>query len=91
MAGYREAPCSKRFLRGGHKKDPDRFLPEGLGASGGAVRRMRTSLHSPSPGFRSGREKATPLCESGGAGLFVGLAVLAVTLRRKMVVDRGMD
>jgi hypothetical protein len=57
----------------------------------GAVRRMRTSLRYPYPTCRSGSEKAAPLGESGGAGLLVGVAVLEVALRRKVVVDRGMD
>ena len=57
----------------------------------GAVRRMRTSLRFPYPAEPSGREKAAPLGESGGAGLLVGVAVLEVALRWKVVVDRGMD
>lgn len=57
----------------------------------GAVRRMRTSLRYPNPGYRSGGEKAAPLGENGGAGLLVGAAVLEVSLRWKVVVDRGMD
>jgi hypothetical protein len=52
---------------------------------------MRTSLCYPYPARMSGREKAAPLCESGGAGRLVGVAVLQVALRRKVVVDRGMD
>ena len=60
-------------------------------ASGGAVRRMRTSLRYPSPTYRSDSEKAAPLGESGGAGLLVGIAILEVALRWKVVVDRGMD
>ncbi len=60
-------------------------------ASDGAVRRMRTSLRYPNPTYRSGGEKAAPLAESGGAGLFVGVAILEVALRRKVVVDRGMN
>ena len=59
--------------------------------AGGAVRLMRTSLRYPSPTFQSGSEKAAPLGESGGAGLLVGVAILEVALRRKVVVDRGMD
>lgn len=39
----------------------------------------------------SGREKAAPLCESGGASQLVAIAVLEVTLRWKVVVDRGVD
>ena len=46
---------------------------------------------SPTPLVGSGSEKAAPLGESGGAGLLVGVAVLEVALRRKVVVDRGMD
>jgi hypothetical protein len=61
------------------------------GRIGGAVKRMRTSLRYPKPGFRSGSEKTAPLGESGGAGLLVGVAVLEVALRLKVVVDRGMD
>ena len=57
----------------------------------GAVRRMRTSLRYPYPSFQSGSEKAAPLGKSGGAGMLVGIAVLEVALRRKVVVDRGMD
>ena len=57
----------------------------------GAVRLMRTSLCFPYPTCRSGSETAAPLGESGGAGLLVGDAVLEVALRRKVVVDRGMD
>jgi hypothetical protein len=56
-----------------------------------AVRRMRTSLRYPYPLVRLGSEKAAPLGESGGAGLLVGVAVLGVALRWKVVVDRGMD
>lgn len=52
---------------------------------------MRTSLRNPYPTRRSGDEKATPLGESGGADLFVGVAILEVALRRKVVVNRGMD
>jgi hypothetical protein len=57
----------------------------------GAVRRMRTSLRYPNPTCRSGNEKAAPLGESGGSGLLVGVAVLEVALRWKVVVDRGMN
>ena len=57
----------------------------------GAVRQMRTGLHSPYPVELSGSEKAAPLGESGGAGLPVGVAILEVALCRKVVVDRGMD
>jgi hypothetical protein len=53
------------------------------------ARRMRTSLRHPSPSFGSGSEKATLLVESVRAGLFVSVAGLEVTLRRKVVVDRG--
>jgi hypothetical protein len=60
-------------------------------ANEGAVRRMRTSLRCPSPTCRSGSEKAAPLGKSGGAGLLVGIAILEVALRWKVVVDRGMD
>jgi hypothetical protein len=60
-------------------------------AGGGAVRRMRTSLRYPIPACRSGSEKAAPLGKSGGAGLLVGVAILEVALRWKVVVDRGMD
>ncbi len=52
---------------------------------------MRTSLRYPSPTYRSGSERAAPLGESVGAGLFVGVAVLEMALRRKVVVDLGMD
>jgi hypothetical protein len=37
------------------------------------------------------RKKAAPLTESGGAWLFVVIAVLEMTLRRKVVVGCGMD
>ena len=57
----------------------------------GAVKRMRTNLCYPKPGFRSGSEKTAPLVESGGAGLLGGVAVLEVALRWKVVVDRGLD
>jgi hypothetical protein len=57
----------------------------------GAVRRMRTSVRSPNPTYRSGSEKAAPLYESGGAGLLVCVAVLKVALRGKVVLDRGMN
>jgi hypothetical protein len=57
----------------------------------GAVRRMRTSLRSPCPTYLLGREKAASPGESGGAGRLVGVAVLKVPRRRKVVVDRGMD
>ena len=57
----------------------------------GAVRQMRSSLRYLYPTFVSGGEKAAPLGESGGAGLLVGVAVLEVALRRKVVVDRGTD
>jgi hypothetical protein len=33
---------------------------------------MRTSLRYPNPSLQSGSEKAAPINESGGAGLFVG-------------------
>ena len=59
-------------------------------ASGGAVRRMRTSLRFPYPTRLSSSEETAPLGESGGAGLFVGVAILEVALRREVVVDRGM-
>lgn len=45
---------------------------------------------SPGPTQVSGRKKAA-LGESGGTGLLEVVAVLEVTLRRKVVVDRGMD
>lgn len=57
----------------------------------GAVRRMRTGLRYPYLAFWSGSEKAAPLGESSGADLLVGVAVLKVALRWKVVVDRGMD
>ena len=62
-----------------------------MNLTGGAVRRMRTSLHHPYPTAVSGSEKAAPLCESGGTGQFVDVAVLQMALRRKVVVHRGMD
>jgi hypothetical protein len=52
---------------------------------------MRTGLRFPYPALMSGSEKAAPLGESGGAGLLVVVTGLEVTLRRKVVVDRGMD
>ena len=61
------------------------------GMGGGAVRRMRTSLRFPYPAIISRSEKAAPLGKSGGAGLLVVVAGLKVALRRKVVVDRGMD
>ena len=39
----------------------------------------------------SGLERAAPLGESDGAVQLVVVAVLEMALRRKMVVDRGMD
>ena len=53
----------------------------------GGVRQMRTSLRYPYPSLVSGGEEAAPLCESGGAGRLVGVAILEVALRRKVVVD----
>lgn len=52
---------------------------------------MRTSLGYAYTTLGSGREKAEPLCKSGGAGLLIGVAVLEMALRWKVVVDRGMD
>jgi hypothetical protein len=52
---------------------------------------MRTSLRLPNPTQVSSRKKAAPLGDSGGTGLFEVIAVLDVALRRKVVVDRGMD
>ena len=46
---------------------------------------------SPTQPHTSGSDKAAPLGESGGTGQLVGVAVLEVALRGKMVVDRGMD
>ncbi len=60
-------------------------------AKDGAIRRMRTSLRFPYPTHGSGSEEAAPLNESGGASLLMGGAVLEVALRRKVVVDLGMD
>ena len=57
----------------------------------GAVRQMRTGLRYPYPAYSSRGEQPAPLCESGGAGLLVGVAVLEMALRWKVVVDRGMD
>jgi len=51
---------------------------------------MRTSLRFPYPTRLSVSEKVAPLCESGGTGLFVGVAILELTLRWEVVVDRGM-
>jgi hypothetical protein len=48
---------------------------------------MRTGLRYPSRTYRSGREKAAPFGKSDGAGVLVGVAVLEVALRRKVVVD----
>ena len=59
-------------------------LPDPANPHEGAVRQMRSSLRYLYPTFVSGGE-------SGGAGLLVGVAVLEVALRRKVVVDRGMD
>jgi hypothetical protein len=44
----------------------------------------------PLPAYLFGREKPSPLRERGGAGRLVGVAVLEVARRRKVVVDRGM-
>lgn len=52
---------------------------------------MRTGLQFPYPTCRSGRAKAAPVSESGGAGLLVRATVLGVALRRKVVSDRGKD
>ena len=57
----------------------------------GAVRRLRTSLRYPYPIFGSGGQKAASLGESGGAVELVVVAALEVALRRKVVVDRGVD
>jgi hypothetical protein len=57
----------------------------------GSARRIRTSLRYPTPSFRSGSERAAPLGESGGAGLLLGVAVLEVAPRRKVVVGLGMN
>ena len=57
----------------------------------GAVRRMRTILRYPTPRLVSGDEKAAPLGKSGGAGQLVSVAGLEVSLRSKVVVDRGMN
>ena len=57
----------------------------------GAVRQMRNSLCFSYPTAVSGRQKAAPLGESGGAGRLVGVAVLEMAFRRKVVVHRGMD
>lgn len=38
----------------------------------------------------SGSEKAAPLGESGGTGLLIGVAILGVALRQKVVVAQGM-
>ena len=56
-----------------------------------AVRRMRTGLRYPSPSFRSGREKATPFSESGGAVQLEILSVVEGALQVEMVVDRGVN
>jgi hypothetical protein len=45
----------------------------------------------PLPAYLFGREKPSPLRERGGAGLLASFAILAVTLLREVVVDRGMD
>lgn len=52
---------------------------------------MRTSLRYLYPTRVSAREKTAPLGESGSAGLLVGVAVFEMALRRKVVVNRGMD
>ncbi len=46
---------------------------------------------TPYPNFGSGSDKVAPPVESGSAGLLVGVAVLEVALRRKVVEDRGMN
>ena len=51
---------------------------------------MRTNLRFPYPTRLSGSEKAAPLGESGGTGLFVGVAIPEVAFRWEVVVDRGM-
>ena len=70
---------------------PERIPATGLIILRGAVKRMRTSLCYPNPAAVSGRQKAAPLSESGGAGRLVGVAVLEMAFRRKVVVHRGMD
>ena len=54
---------------------------------------MRTGLRCPYPTFVSGSEEAAPLSEHVGAGYIVGVGVvvLDVAPRPKVVVDRGMD
>ena len=76
-----------------HKKIPVRFGAESSSeiAIGGAVRQMRTSLQYPYPALGSGRQKAAPLGESGGAGQLVVVSVLHMAFRRKVIVHRGMD
>ena len=51
---------------------------------------MPTSLSFPYPTMASLSKELAPLSESGGAGRLVGVAVLEVALRRKVVVNRGM-
>jgi hypothetical protein len=52
---------------------------------------MRTSLCFACAGLILGGKQTAPLDERGGAGLFAVIAVLEVALRRKAVVDQGMD
>jgi hypothetical protein len=85
-----------REIQGAHTdaellRENERLRKENRILRPGAVRQMRTSLCFPRAGLILGREQVAPLCESGGAGLFEVIAVLEVTLRRKVVVDRGMD
>lgn len=52
---------------------------------------MRTSLRSPYPTDLPHSEEAAPLGEGGGAGLFIGVAILEVAFRWEVVVGRGMN
>lgn len=68
----------------------ERLPRAGLSWRYGAVRRMRISFRYPYPTAVSGGEKTAPLFKSGSSCRLIGVAVLEVALRRKVVVNRGM-
>ena len=99
LSGERKPVCVSPTRSGGRFRE-NRATRQERGAGypsqppnshNGAVRRMRTSLRLPNPAGVSGREKAAPLGESGGAVELVVVAVLEMALRWEVVVDRGMD
>ena len=67
-----------------------RVMPSGRKSFVGCCQTNANQSPFALPSRGSGLEEATPLCESGGAGQLVGVAVLEVALGRKVVVHRGM-